>query len=355
MSPKDRFNSDKPALLFVGNFLSNAIGTRGVGEDLSRRLTARGWQVITTSSRQFRPARLIEMVGTCWSRRQDYALAQVEVYSGLAFLWSEAVCEILRDLKKPYVLVLHGGNLPSFFQRWPNRGSRLLRSATAVTAPSPYLVERMLPYREDLRLVPNALDLHIYPFRARTAASPKLIWLRAFHSIYNPSLAVEAVARLVREFPSIQLLMIGPDKGDRSQEQTLETAARLGVAEHLKIHRAVSKLEVPRWLCQGDIFLNTTNIDNTPVSVMEAMACGLCVVTTDVGGIPYLFRHERDALLVPPNDPSAMASAIRRVLREPELAGQLSSGGRQRVEKFDWSLVLPQWEQLFEGLAGRTV
>jgi glycosyltransferase involved in cell wall biosynthesis len=105
-------------------------------------------------------------------------------------------------------------------------------------------------------------------------------------------------------------------------------------------------------MSQGDIFLNTTNVDNTPVSVLEALACGLCVVSTDVGGIPYLLEHEEDALLVPPDDAEAMAAAVRRVLTEPGLAERLSRNARKKAEGFDWSVVLPQWERLLLEVLG---
>jgi glycosyltransferase involved in cell wall biosynthesis len=108
----------------------------------------------------------------------------------------------------------------------------------------------------------------------------------------------------------------------------------------------VPKEEVPLWLHKGDIFLNTTNVDNTPVSVIEAMACGLCIISTDVGGIPYLLQQEQDALLVPPDDADAMARAVHRILTEPGLAEHLSRQGRQKAEDFDWSVIMPKWEEL---------
>ncbi len=69
---------------------------------------------------------------------------------------------------------------------------------------------------------------------------------------------------------------------------------------HVDFWASVEKSEVPAWLAKGDIFLNTTNVDNTPVSVIEAQAAGLCVVSTNVGGIPFLLENGKDALLVPP-------------------------------------------------------
>ena len=99
-------------------------------------------------------------------------------------------------------------------------------------------------------------------------------------------------------------------------------------------------------LGSSDIFLNTTNFDNTPVSVLEAMACGLSVVSTNVGGIPFLLEHEVDSLLVPPDQPTLMANAVQRLLSEPGLATRLSQVARHKVEKFDWEFVLPLWLEI---------
>jgi glycosyltransferase involved in cell wall biosynthesis len=80
---------------------------------------------------------------------------------------------------------------------------------------------------------------------------------------------------------------------------------------------------------------------------MEAMACGMCVISTNVGGMPYLVQNEHNALLVPPDDPEAMAQAIRRVLKEPGLASHLSFNAREQAREWDWTNVLPRWEALF--------
>ena len=175
----------------------------------------------------------------------------------------------------------------------------LLQSSSAVTTPSAYLFEHMRPYREDLVLLPNPLDLAKYPFRHRKHPAPNLVWLRAFHDIYNPSIAVRVVALLVRDFPSVRLFMIGPNKGDGSRESTMDLALKLGVLDRVICPGPVPKDEVPNWLNKGDVFLNTTRLDNTPISVLEAMACGLCIISTNVGGIPYMLLDEYDALLVP--------------------------------------------------------
>lgn len=342
----------KPSLLLAANFLSSNGGRRSVMEDLAERLREAEYDLITVSPYRNGWVRGAHMLAMALIRRRDYKVSVVDLYSGRAFLWGEGVCWALRMIGKTYVLTLRGGNLPAFAKRWPGRVRRLLRSAAAVTAPSHYLLEQMKPYRDNLRLLPNSLDLGVYKFRLRGRPQPYLTWLRAFHTTYNPSLAPRVVAMLAQDFPDIHLTMIGPDKGDVSLQRTQEVAAELGVTDRIDLPGGVFKAEVPNWLNKGDIFLNTTNVDNTPISVLEAMACGLCVVSTNAGGIPYLLEHERDALLVPPGDPEAMAAAVRRILTETGLAERISRNARQKVEQFDWSVIFPQWETLLSGVAG---
>jgi glycosyltransferase involved in cell wall biosynthesis len=338
-------------VLLVGNFLAAPLGIPNVGEDLAVHLASSGYAVRTTSSRKRPALRLIHMVRDVLGERRRYDVAQVDVFSGTAFVFAEVVSTLLRLLRKPYVLTLHGGDLPNFGLRWPRRVERLLRNATAVTAPSRYLRDQMRSYRDDIRLLPNAVEVSAYPFHIREQPQPRMLWLRAFHRIYNPKLAPEVLARMAANFPDARLRMIGRDKNDGSLEETKRAAAALGVQDRLVFHGAVAKKDVPRWLATADVFLNTTDFDNTPVSVLEAMAAGLCIVSTNVGGIPHLLEDGCDALLVPPRDAEAMAEAVRRILTEPGLAAALSRNARAKAENLDWSVILPQWEDLFRTLS----
>jgi len=338
-------------ILLVSNYLNSPNHNQNVWQDLAEHLKSASFEVMTTSSQTNKVVRLLDMLFTIWTQRENYQIAQVDVFSGQAFLWAECCGKLLHTIGKPFVLTLHGGNLPEFSQKHPRRVRKLLGMAGAVTAPSNYLLERMAIYRSDIRLIPNPIEVSNYPFRLRTNPSPAMVWLRAFHQIYNPSMAPKVLANILDECPSASLTMIGPDKGDHSLQTTKEVARHLGATQMIKFPGAVSKNEVPVVLNQGDIFINTTNFDNTPTSVMEALACGLCVVSTNVGGIPYLINHEEDGLLVPPEDPAAMAVVVRRILTEPGLAEKLSRNGRKKAEQFDWSFILPKWESLFRKIA----
>jgi glycosyltransferase involved in cell wall biosynthesis len=335
-------------LVFVDRSHSAAGAYPPITWQLADRLPAERWSILTTSPKHGRVSFLLDVLATLWRQRRCYEVASIAVFSGPAFTWAEAAAQLLRSVGKPYVAQLHGGNLPGFSRRWPDRMTRLLSSAAVVTAPSRYLQESMRPYRSDIRLLPNAIDLPSYPFRVRATPLPRMVWLRAFQVTYNPGLALQVLSGLTSEYPESTLTMIGPDKSDGSLQAFRGTAEDLQLTKSVEYAGLVRKADVPTWLGRGDIFLNTTNVDNTPVSVIEAMACGLCLVSTNVGGVPYLLEHERDALLVPPNDPEAMADAVRRILNEPRLAESLSRNARRKAEQFDWQVTLPQWERLFE-------
>jgi glycosyltransferase involved in cell wall biosynthesis len=333
-------------ILIVGNFLSSAYGTQGICEILADKLVKADWSVETTSTQTSRLLRLLDMLSTIWRTRRHYEIAHVDVFSGTSFIWAEITTWLLRRLKKPYILTLHGGNLPPFAQRWPGRVERMLRSADAVTTPSHYLHDNLSHYRDDIQVLPNGLDLSAYHYQLRQQVKPNLAWLRAFHEIYNPSMVAAIIAQLAPDFPELELTMYGPDKADGSLQRMRQKAKEHGVNERIHTPGAVPKTKVPEYLSQHDIFLNTTTAESFGVSVMEAAALGMCIVTTNVGELPYIWTDGEDALLVPPNDPEAMANAVRRILTEPGLAEKLSRNARAKAEQFDWSVMLPQWEQL---------
>ncbi len=345
----------RPRWLVVGNFLSRSGQVPQSCEELSNRFERQGWSVVRTSAKPGKLGRMVDMVMNAIRHREDFDLAQIDLFSGSAFLWAETVALVLRWLKRPFVVTLHGGGLPEFSTRQPRRVRRLLGSAAAVTSPSKFLAERMRQFRSDIEVVPNALDLGQFEFRLRTSSEPKLVWLRAFHRVYRPWLAVETLGEVIASYPEAHLAMYGPDKPDGSCAKTEAAIRRLGLEGRVSIGGAVPAEEVPGRLQHGDIFLNTSTVDNAPRSVVEAMACGLCVVSTDVGGLAHLARDGHEGLLVPPDEPREMAAAVRRILEEPGLAAQLSRQGREVAGRHDWAVVLPLWQALFHRIVERTV
>ena len=132
--------------------------------------------------------------------------------------------------------------------------------------------------------------------------------------------------------------------------QLLAKCKTLAEQKNLSV-KFTGKLSKNEWTTLAknyNIFINTTNFDNTPVSVIEAMALGLPVISTNVGGLSYLIDDQKDGLLVPKNDSDAFVKAINRLIEHPELAQQLSIAARKKVGKFDWEVVKEKWHDVLQ-------
>ena len=341
-------------LLFIGNFLPSPKHTKHVWHFLVEHLQNAGWSVITTSNQEKQLPRLIDMLSTVWRERQNYQAAHIDVFSGKAFIYAWLTTWLLKILKKKIAVTLHGGGLPDFSRKYHFFFKEYLGIPDVVVTPSPFLKESFKHIRSDIKIIPNPIDLTESLFRQRDSIQPKLIWVRAFHSVYNPTLAIKVLAFIKRTFPEAKLWMLGPDKGDHSLANVLNLAEKLGVTHSVEIVGHIAHAEIPIWLNKADIFLNTSNYDTAPRSLLEAMANGLCVVSTNVGGIPHLAENGVEAILVDPNDPDSMADAVIKILSSPDFAFKLSRNARTRAEKSDWSAILPSWESLFSNLLERS-
>jgi glycosyltransferase involved in cell wall biosynthesis len=204
--------------------------------------------------------------------------------------------------------------------------------------------------RADIILLPNGLEIGRYQFQERHPPLRKLIWIRAFHAIYNPVMAVEVLSGIAKQHGDVRLTMVGPDKGDGTFQEAQQATARLKLKSAIEFAGALPKSEIPSRLAQSDVFLNTTNFDNTPVSVLEALATGLPVVSTNVGGIPYLLKDGQTALLTDKGNAEGMTRAILRLMQDPGLVGYLARNGKQLIRDFDWVKVLPKWDSLLRRL-----
>ena len=337
--------------LLVGNHLSASGRNPTVSEELAFCFRQTGMRVLTTSSRPNKVGRLADMLATTLARRRSYEVAQIDLYSGPAFRWAQAVAALLTTIEKPFVISLHGGNLPHYAKRHPRRVGRLLRAAHSVTAPSGYLARELRSLRPDIEVVPNPLATDRYRTPKHDVADCLIVWVRAFHRIYDPITAIAAFKQVHDRYPAAKLAMYGPDLGDGSLDECRTLAACLGLEHGVSFCGATAKSEIPRILGRSSIFLNTSRIDNAPVSIVEAMAAGLPVVSSDSGGIPDLLEHGREGLLVPAGNTSLLGDAVCQVISSPTLASELSARGRTRTHQSDWRRVLPRWMSILREAA----
>ena len=331
-------------LLYIGNKLSDHGYTSTSIETLGAFLEGEGFQLYYASSRKNEVLRMLEMIYKTfkYSRKVDYVL--IDTYSTKNFWYAFIVSQICRLLGLKYIPKLHGGNLPDRINRSRFFSNMIFSNAYINIAPSYYLFETFKGNGySNLKYIPNTIELQIYTQWEKEFKTPKLLWVRSFSEIYNPLMAVKVFIKIKEVFPKATLCMVGPKKDD-SYEETLQYANENNV-EVL----CTGKLSKEEWVAMSkdyNVFINTTHFDNTPISVIEAMALGLPVVSTNVGGIPYLLEHDSNALLVNDNDIDEMAKQINRLFKEPHLAHNLSDKAKESVKEFDWEIVKKQWREL---------
>ena len=337
-------------LLFVGPMFGKHPGwAPSQGEILARSFARDGYAVHMTSTLPNRFFRLADTITTLVRRRHQTDIVLLMVFSGPAFVLADMTSWLAKRIRKPLVLWLHGGDLPRFARRFPIWVDRVLRRGDAIVSPSEYLATHFRSRGFCVNVIPNQVSAGQYPFRQRSQLHPRLLWMRTFHDLYHPQMAVSVVAALRGRFSAVSLTMAGQDRGLLGFVRSF--AGKEALQEHVCFPGFLDMHGKFREFDRHDIFLNTSRVDNTPVSLIEAAACGLPIVTTAVGGIPHLFTHEKTALMVEDGDVAGMAAAVLKLLGNPVLAKTLSANGRKLAETCEWARVSPQWETLLEAVA----
>ena len=333
-------------LLYLGNQLSKHGFNKTTIETLGLQLEQEGFGVYYASNKKSFPFRMLDMMWSVVLYRKQVSYILIDTYSTKAFWYAFLCSQLARFFNIKYIPILHGGDLPNRLKKNPMLCRVLFSNAYKNVAPSGYLKQAFEKEGfKNVIYIPNTIEIEKYEFKLRTELTPNLLWVRAFASIYNPKMAVKVLQQLQKQYPSATLTMVGPDK-DGSLQTTKDFAKSLGIT--VNFSGQLTKEEWWELASKHDIFINTTHFDNTPVSVMEAMALGLPVISTNVGGIPFLLTNEQNALLVPDNDITAMTNAVLDLLENKPKNNLLITNARTFIEQMDWKLVKQSWVSILK-------
>ncbi len=333
------------SVIYIGNKLAVHGNTPTNIDTLGPLLEREGYGLIYASSKKKLFSRMLDMVSTILKNRHRAGVVLIDTYSTTAFYYAVLCGITARFCRLPYMPILHGGNLPERIRKSPAIAAGYFGKSANNIVISEYLQKLVSEQGLASVLIPNNIDLNTYPFIHRSNLRPRLLWVRSFHEIYNPEMAIEVLAKLRTDDTNFRLLMVGPDK-DGSLHKCKATAASLGVADHVEFTGRLSRSEWVERSGDCDFFLNTTHLDNLPVSLIEAMALGMVVVSTNVGGIPYLVKDGDNGVLVPDNSADQMAEEIRKLSRDATRAAHLSEQARETAATFDWNRIKTQWNQV---------
>lgn len=334
----------KKNILYIGNYLHNEKVNSSYMHTLGELLYREQFHVIFSSSKPNKLFRLLDMLLSVIKHRRQIDVVLIDTYSTQNFYYAFLVSQLSWFLKIPYIPILHGGNLPDRLINSKRMSYKLFNKAFLNVSPSLYLKEKFENegYR-NVRYIPNGINIKNYKCSSTEFKTIKLLWVRSFSKIYNPILAIKVLDILKKRGYHAELCMVGPDT-DGSLNEVKKYAKSLNLEVTF-----TGKLTKKEWVELAEnynVFINTTNFDNMPVSVIEAMALGLPIVSTNVGGMPYLIENNIDGLLVKPNNPNLMADAIIKIYNDHTLCAKIVLNAREKVEQFDLQIVKGKWLEI---------
>lgn len=336
-------------------FCLDAIGH--IGEQLLRE----GVDVVCFHRRPGRDWRVSGQLAAAIRQRQ---LEVLHTHQYTPFFYT-ALARPLCRFRPRLILTEHGRHYPDRVSPLRRAVNRLVldRLADAVTACCHFSAEGLAKLdgfaRRRIQIIENGIEVDRYSppadralARADVGLDPDrryIIHVARHHPVKDQATLLRSFAAVVPELPRVDLLLVGdgPLRGELE-----DLAVQLRIPERVKFLGL--RDDIPDLMRAADVFTLTSLSEAASLTLLEAMASGLPVVVSAVGGNPEIVRHEREGLLFPRGDVAACAAALRRLLTDRMLAGQLGEAGRTRVlERYRLARTVQQYHQLYRRLAGR--
>jgi glycosyltransferase involved in cell wall biosynthesis len=337
----------------VGPLPPPAGGMAGQTAQLAELLAAEGaLPVVVQANAPYRPAwvaslpgvraafRLAGYLPALWRTAGEVDLLHVMANSGWSWHLVAAPAVWAGSLRGvPVVVNYRGGEADPFLRRARHVVRPTLARAAALAVPSRFLAEVFARHGFDSTVLPNIVDTTRFApsgVAADRKSAPHLFVARNLERIYDVATALRAFARIRAAIPAATISIAGSGP-ERAALNAL--ADSLGIAAAVRFTGQVDRDGMAALYRSADLVLNPSLVDNMPNSILEALACGVPVVSTDVGGVPYVVQHERTALLVKSGDDAAMAAAALSLLQQRERAAALVRAGLAEVQRYTWANV----------------
>jgi glycosyltransferase involved in cell wall biosynthesis len=284
------------------------------------------------------------------ARVRAYDVIHVFSASYWSFLLAPAPAMLAARLYgRKVVLNYHSGEAEDHLTHWRRTALPLIRMADSIAVPSGYLADVFAKFGFQARVVFNVVDTGQFRFRERRPLEPVFLTNRNLEPMYNTGCVLRAFEIIRNRIPGARLIVAG-EGSQRPRLEALRNA--LGLRE-VEFTGRIPPAAMPELYDRAGVFLNGSDIDNMPLSILEAFTSGLPVISTDAGGIPYMVENGRTGLLVPRGDYRAMAARAISLFEDDSLAWRLAHNARRECERYRWEAVRAGWLDLYSSLVRR--
>jgi glycosyltransferase involved in cell wall biosynthesis len=278
-------------------------------------------------------------------RRADVVHAFSASYSSFLLAPLPAIV-VAKILGKPVVLNYHSGEAPDHLRRSTVARFAMRRLVDANVVPSAFLQRVLASFGIDADVVHNTIDPAQFAYRAREPLRARLLSTRNLEPIYNVACVLRAFRRVQAIHPHASLTLVGSG----SQDSSLRALASALGLRNVTFAGRVAPSEIQHHYDAADIYVQAPRIDNMPLSMLEAFASGMPVVSTNVGGVPSILRDGIDGLLATDDDDAGIAAQVLRLLGDPAYARTLAASARDSLAEYEWPVVREGWLRAYSRL-----
>lgn len=259
------------------------------------------------------------------------------------YLFSLPAFVLGKLFRKRVILHYHGGAAREFFEKRKSAPKWIKKYADDVVVPSGFLELVFKDYGIETTVIPNILQLDKFPYKQRDTSCRSILVARNLEPVYNTACAIRAFELLSKELEDIELIIAG----DGALRPVLEQQVASLELENVRFVGNIPHAEMPALFEQAAILLNTPHYDNLPGSILEAFSSGLAVVSTNVGGIPFIVSDEENGLLVADNDHQAMSEKLKFLLTDRDALIRFTNQASLDVEKYQMEQVIDAWTAFY--------
>lgn len=324
-------------VLLIVNYKAGTGGISGQVEKIQRHLLKEGVQTAICSSGTAFFEKIMSPIRILFQAKR-YNVFHIHTCSFLGFYSAIIGISIGRLLKKKIILTYHGGDCDEFFRKYPRIVRFFLLKTDTNIVLSGFIGTIFDKYNLPYIIIPNIIDLDEKLFKKRNEITPNFISIRTLRPLYNITCIIKAFQSVQYSIPEATLLIVG----DGSQRRELEDYVIENKIPNITFVGRVDNSQIFDYLNKADILLSSPIIDNMPVSLLEAMNAGLLVISSNVGGVPYMIQNGFNGILFKSDDSVELASKILNAINNPIGSLSMIQNAKNGLYQYSWDAIWPK-------------
>lgn len=321
-------------VLFVTNFKPGRGGISGQVEFLDKYLKQEGIETSifsTKGSPFYRLKAFFELKKVS----KEYDVIHAHGCSGTGMI--PIVFSVIagRRNKKRVVATYHGGEAGTFFRKHSRFVKKYLTKTNANIVLSGFLAKVFDDYQIPYMVIPNIVELDANAFRERETIEAKFVSVRTLSPLYNIECIIKAFEIVKGKLPDANLTIVG----DGPSRQKLEQMVADNNIKDVTFSGRVPNSDIYKYLDDSDVMLSSPRIDNMPVSILEAFNAGLLVISSNVGGVPYMIEDGRNGLLFKSDNHEMLAGKMLEAIENAEKSKEMIRNAKNCVSDYSWEKV----------------